>query len=54
MSIGEIVKVKQPYIYEKLNNKIDKRRRGRENDFKNMMKRSCYRRGRGGAVRQVK
>ena len=65
MRIEEILKRTQPEIYETLKNKgknnkrrNKKRKQKKENlnekDIKELMSHSSYRRGTGGAIRQVK
>ena len=65
MEIREILKRTQPELYEKLNkrDRNDKRssKKRKENkvnlnekDIKELMSHSSYRRGTGGAIRQVK
>ncbi len=65
MEIREILKRTQPELYEKLNkrdrnNKRSSKKRKEnkvnlnEKDIKELMSHSSYRRGTGGAIRQVK
>lgn len=57
VKIGQIIKEQYPEVHKKLNKK--KRRRGNKkeqisfSDIKNLMAHSCYRRGKGGAIKQV-
>lgn len=59
MQIGKILQEKQPKVYNRLNKqKEHSKKRGKKeylsfNSFKNLMKHDSYRRGRGGAIRQV-
>lgn len=54
MSIGRIIKEKQPHNYEKLNNIRRKKKENlSEKDLKELMHHSSYRRSRRGAIKQV-
>ena len=56
MTIGEIIKETQPDVYSKLTqaNKLSKKDRLTEKDIKELMGHSSYKRGTGGAIRQVR
>ena len=56
MRINEMVKSLQPQVYEKLNKKQQKKTDSNLNtkDIEELMQHSFYRRGRGGAKRQVR
>lgn len=57
MRIGQILKEKQPEEYMKLRNK-QKRSKGQEHfstrDIEELMSHSCYKRSKGGALKQIK
>lgn len=57
MKIGEIIERKQPETFKKLQYK-KRERHNKEHlsfaDFEKMMGHSSYKRGKGGAIRQVK
>jgi hypothetical protein len=56
MRINEMIKSQQPQVYEKLNKKQHKKTDLNLNtkDIEELMHHSFYRRGRGGAKRQVR
>lgn len=57
VTIGEIIKETQPAIYSKLkkmSKNTKKKEKLTEEDIKDLMSHSHYRRGSGGAIRQVK
>lgn len=58
MKIGTVIKNKQPDIYINLNKNSKSKKSNEENltenDIKELMGSNSYRRGRGGAVRQVR
>lgn len=60
MTIGETIKKNQPKEYQRLKKKKRKRKRKKRNeklsekDIKELMGHSSYRRGTGGAIRQVR
>lgn len=59
MNIGEIIRINQPGVYEKLQRFIHTRKEKSHeqlsnNDIKKMMEHGYYKRGPGGAIRQVR
>lgn len=52
MRIKDIIKTNQPGTYSKLNSKRE--RELSERDIKELMGHSCYKRGSGGAIKQVR
>lgn len=58
MKIGEILKELQPYEYSKLQQKeikkVKRRKREEKLNIKELMSSRYYKRGRGGAIKQVR
>lgn len=58
MTIGEIIKVTQPKAYRKLqkfiHTKVKHKEQLTEKDVRELMGHNSYRRGHGGAIRQVR
>lgn len=58
MEIGKSIKVKQPEVYSKLKHykhtKKNKKEKLTEQDIKELMSHSSYKRGSGGSIRQVR
>ncbi|WP_404988421.1 hypothetical protein [Clostridium culturomicium] len=59
MNLGKIIKEAQPKVYSKLKEKRERKKRSKEvkfteKDIKELMSHSSYKRGSGGAIRQVR
>lgn len=57
LKIGEILREKQPKEYEELinnKNKIEKQENLSTREIEKLMKNNCYKRVRGGALRQIR
>lgn len=57
MKIGQILQEQQPEEFKKLNIECNGKRGSKNlsfSDYKKIMSHSCYKRSKGGAIRQVK